>query len=154
MNNHPFSQRLNTFILSWFETYVDYFQVYDKSQFDFSNAEQTFRDFTEHYQTKGTIPMWYDDNENNIFGSTVVNAMFRAWHDYIHVMTDNNFSLEGEINSFKVQSKMLPADWAFEIELLEAEIVGQGIHYTNFPDVIISDQRNFALNYIKNKSKF
>lgn len=149
--NNPFSQRLNSFILSWFDTHKEFFQVYEKSQFDFSDAEQTFREFTEHYQSKGTIPMWYDDNENNIFGSIEVNAKFRAWHDYIHVITDNNFSLIGEIASFNFQKEMIPQDWKFEIELLEAEIVGQGIHYTNNPDVIIGDQRNFALNYIKNK---
>lgn len=152
MNNHPFSVRLNKFILNWFEVNVDLFQVYDKSQFDFSDAEQTFKEFTEHYQKFGTVPMWYDDNKNNIFGSTEVNAKFRAWHDYIHVITDNNFSLEGERNSFNFQKEFLPDDWIFEIELLEAEIVGQGIHYTNFPEVLIQDQRRFALNYIKSKN--
>ena len=151
MNNFPFSHRLNNFVLNWFNVNIDLFQVYDQSQFDFSNAENTFKEFKAHFESKGTIPMWYDDNQCNIFGSTIVNAMFRAWHDYIHVITNNNFSLEGEINSFNFQKEFLPKEWRFEIELLEAEIVGQGIHYTEFPDKPIENQREFALNYIKSK---
>ncbi len=147
MNKHPLSARLNEFILNWFEQNRDLFHVYDKPQFDLSNADASYQYFRDHWASYKTIPMWYDDNEDNIFGSTEVNAKFRAWHDYIHVTTKNDFSLQGEINSFRVQRQALPVTWRWERALMEAEIVGQGMHYSSSNEPIPS-QRMFALNYI------
>ena len=146
-NTHSLSPRLNEFILNWFEQNQDLFTVYDKPQFNLDDADGTFYAFLQHWNTNKTIPMWYDDNQDNIFGSTEVNAKFRAWHDYVHVMTRNDFSLQGEINSYKYQRTFLPMEWSWERMLLQAEIVGQAMHYCSSKEPIAS-QRDFALNYI------
>lgn len=147
------SPRLNAFILDWFEANINLFQVYDKSQFNLSNVEQTFQEFTNHFKEFGTVPMWFDVNQSvNIFGCSEVNSKFRAWHDYMHVITCNGFTIEGEVRTFNRQKRQLPKDWLWEKLLLEAEIVGQGFHYT-FSDKSISNQRAFALQYIGAKIK-
>lgn len=148
MNNHPLSPRLNEFVLNWFEQNKDLFMVYPVPQFNLADADGTFNYFVEHWKIYGKIPMWFDDNQDNIFGSTEVNAKFRAWHDYIHVITKNDFSLQGEINSYKYQREMIPSSWVWERALMQAEIVGQGIYYSSNSEPIPS-QRMFALNYIK-----
>jgi hypothetical protein len=145
---YSLSPRLNTFILKWFEQNSHLFCVYDEPQFRLEDADTSYHAFREHFKKHGTIPMWYDNNEDNIFGSTEVNAKFRAWHDYIHVSSRNDFSLQGEIMSFRIQRRALPVEWRWERALMEAEIIGQGMHYSSSSEVIPS-QRQFALNYIK-----
>lgn len=147
MNNYPFSHRLNNFILRWWTNNASSFQMYDKPQFDLNDAQATFEYFKEHWRLYKTIPMWNDGSECNIFGCPNINAMFRAWHDYMHVVTDNNFTLEGEIRTFNVQKRMIPKHWKLEKLLMQAEIVGQGIWYT-FSNKTIPNQRTFALDYI------
>ena len=146
--NNPFSERLNGFILRWWTNNAQHFKMYDSPQFQLDNAGETFKSFTREWTLNKTIPMWNDGCTNNIFGSAEINAMFRAWHDYMHVTTGNDFTLQGEIKTYKIQVEMLPTHWTYERMLLQAEIVGQGIHYT-FSDKIISDQREFARNYLK-----
>lgn len=144
----PFSQRLNNFILHWWVGNASHFKMYNSPQFQLDNAKETFESFTKEWNLNKTIPMWNDNSKENIFGNAEINAMFRAWHDYMHVVTGNDFTLQGEINTYQIQVEMLPKHWTYERMLLQAEIVGQGIHYT-FSDKIISDQREFARNYLK-----
>ena len=95
--------------------------------------------------------MWYDNNYDTIFANREVNAKFRAWHDWMHIKTNNNFSLEGEKAVYAIQSKMLPKSWQFEKLLLKSEIVGQAEYYSE-NTTPIPDQRKFTLNYIKNEN--
>lgn len=148
----PFSKRLNNFVLNWFEENKDYFEVFSEPQFNLDDADETFIRFKEHWLKTGKIPMWYDDNYDNTFGNREVNAKFRAWHDYMHVITDNDFSLLGEIKTFNKQKRLLPKDWEYERLILRAEIVGQAEHYSKSKEPIKS-QREFATNYIKNLKK-
>lgn len=146
----PFSSRLNQFILDWWERNKHLFSQYSTPQFIPDDADKTFDVFTQHWKQKGTIPMWYDENDDNIFASREVNAKFRAWHDFIHVMTGNDFSLQGEINSYEVQQSFIPREWEWERALMKAEIVGQAEYYTkNGMGSPIPSQREFALNYIE-----
>ena len=144
----PFSPRLNEFISNWFFKNTSYFKFYEEPQFQLDNSKETFESFTREWNSNKTIPMWNDGSDNNVFGNAQVNAMFRAWHDYMHVTTGNDFTLQGEIETYKIQVEMLPKDWVYERMILQAEIVGQGIHYT-FSDKTILDQRAFSRNYIK-----
>ena len=144
----PFSKRLNHFIESWFEANKDKFTVYQESQFNFDNAEETFNLFTEHYRDFKTIPMWYDHNEDNIFADTTVNAKFRAWHDYCHILLSFNFSLSGEIEVYNYQQFLLPLRWMFERKLIYCEIVKQAEHYSSGGKTI-KNQRKFTKKYLK-----
>lgn len=144
----PFSKRLNTFIEEWFEQNKDKFTIYPESQFDFKDIDDTFKRFTDHYREFQTIPMWYDDNKDNIFADTVINAKFRAWHDYMHVLYDFDFSLNGEINTYNEQQKLLPLEWELERKLMYCEIVEQAKHYSSGGETI-KNQRKFTKNYLK-----
>jgi hypothetical protein len=144
----PFSLRLNKFVENWFEQNKDKFVVYPESKFNFSDAGTTFKEFTDHYKEKGTVPMWFDDNEDNTFGSTVVNAKFRAFHDYMHVVTGNDFSLGGEKKVYEIQQAMLPKDWELERQIMYCEIVKQAEHYSKDGAEPIKNQREFTREYL------
>lgn len=146
--NKPFSEKLNRFVYDWWMANKLSFKYYDTPQFQLNNSKETFDSFKAEYILNKTVPMWNDGCTVNIFGSAEINAMFRSWHDFMHVITDNDFTLQGEIETYKVQVEMLPKEWEYERLLLQAEIIGQGIHYS-FSDKTISDQRAFARNYIK-----
>ncbi len=144
----PFSKRFNQFIEDWFEQNKDKFIVYNESQFNFDDIDTTFKLFTDHYREFNTIPMWYDDNTDNIFADTTVNAKFRAWHDYMHIFCGADFSLEGELVVFGAQSVLIPDDWEFERKLMYCEIVKQAEHYTAGVEKI-KNQRKFTKNFLK-----
>ena len=143
----PFSQRLNNFIIEWFEANKDKFKVYQSSQFNLDDADETFKRFSDHYRDYKTIPMWYDNNEDNIFADTTVNAKFRAWHDYLHVIRNADFSLEGEKRVYTYQQSFLPLDWEFEKKLMYCEIVKQAEFYSAGGKKI-ENQREFTRNYL------
>ena len=46
----PFSQRLNQFILDWFESNKNLFTVYESSQFVLEDTQETFLRFKRHYE--------------------------------------------------------------------------------------------------------
>lgn len=143
----PFSKRLNGFVNDWFDKNQDKFTVYQESQFTFGDAENTFKLFAKHYKDHSTVPMWYDDNEDNIFADTRVNAKFRAWHDYNHVILGCDFSLKGEIKTYSHQQSSLPIDWDYERKLMYCEIVKQAEHYSSGGG-IIENQREFTKSYL------
>lgn len=143
----PFSERLNRFIKDWYSLNCEKFRVYDKSQFDFTNIEDTFKRFTKHYKQHNSIPIWYDDNEDNIFGDIKINGKFRAWHDYFHILLNADFTLEGEKKVYEHQQALLPKDWGFERKLMYCEIVKQAEHYSSGGKTI-KDQRLFTKNYL------
>ncbi len=146
-NNVPYSPRLNEFVLDWFSKNAQHFHVYHNFKFDLSNPDKVFQHFTDHWNVHGTIPMWYDDNDDNIFGDREVNAKFRAWHDYMHIVNGFDFSLEGEIKTYHKQQKLLPQMWYWERLLLQSEIIGQGVYYT-FSEKPIESQRQFTMDFI------
>jgi hypothetical protein len=145
----PFSEKLNSFIVDWFENNRDKFSTYEKSQFNFDDVEQTYKDFKDHYDKLGTVPMWFDTNEDNIFGDIEVNAKFRAWHDYYHVLLSKGFSLSDEKEVYEEQQKLLPKDWDFERRLLYCEIVKQAEFYTENKKKKIKNQRKFTKEFLK-----
>lgn len=143
----PFSQRLNSFILKWFEDNEDKFELYSESQFNFNNIDETFKKFTEYYKKYKKIPLWYDNNQDNIFANIVVNGRFRGWHDYCHVLIDADFSLSGEKRVYTYQQSLLPLDWEFERKLMYCEIVKQAEHYSSGGKTI-ENQRYFTRKYL------
>ena len=148
-NNYPFSKQLNEFVEAWFTDNQDKFKEYPSNQFNLDDAEKTFKEFQNHYVVNGTVPMWYDTNEDNIFGCAIVNAKFRAWHDYMHIITNNDFSLNGEKKVYAYQKRMFPESWWWERLLIKSEIVEQAKYYTK-TKVPIPNQREFTLMFIEN----
>lgn len=144
----PFSKRFNQFIEDWFESNKDKFMVSDKSPFNFNDIDSTFKLFTDHYRQFNAITMWYDDNEDNIFADTVINAKFRAWHDYTHVFLNADFTLDKEKEVYLYQSMLLPLDWEYERQLMYCEIVKQAEHYSSGGKTI-KNQRKFTKNFLK-----
>ncbi len=144
----PFSERFNKFILDWHLANGDKFDLYDTKQFDSENIEATYNFYVAHYELKGTIPMWDDQDNRNIFGSSLINSYFRGWHDLVHILNGFKFDFEGEVKSYQVQAKELPEDWYFERQLMFCEIVGQAAHYSAGGEPI-RDQREFTKKHLQ-----
>lgn len=148
----PFSNRLNNFVLDWFEIHKDTFIFTDKDNFDSDNIEATFENHKKIYRETGKIYIWTGCSENTIFGSPEINHKFRAWHDYIHLNYFLGYSIIEESIVCDIQKDMLPVDWIFERKLIECEIRGQA-HYFYLNNKFINNQRLFSSLWIQDSIK-
>jgi hypothetical protein len=48
------------------------------------------------YRARGSIKINVDYSTGTVFGDPTINWLFRAWHDACHLITDGDFSREGE----------------------------------------------------------
>ncbi len=150
--NIPFSNKLNQFIKLWFETHKDTFVFTENDNFDGDNIEATFQSHKKIYKETGKIYIWTGASENTIFGNEKINHYFRAWHDYIHLNYNLGYSITEESIVCNIQRDMLPNEWVFEKELINAEIIGQA-HYFYMNNNFVKNQRLFTANYIDSSIK-
>ena len=150
--NTPYSKRLNNFIKIWFETNKDTFIFTDEDNFDSTNIEATFESHKKTYKETGKIYIWTGESKNTIFGKEKINHYFRAWHDYIHLNYNLGYSITEESIVCNIQRDMLPNEWYFEKELINAEIIGQA-HYYYKNNSFVKNQRLFTSMYLDNSIK-
>jgi hypothetical protein len=144
----PLSTRLNNFLLELHrEKLKRKFTWYDEPKFNPEDINKTFEFYKWHFETNGTVPVWDDGAKDNIFADSVVNGIFRGWHDLLHVQHNLQFTLDDEIKLFDIQVKLLPEDYVYEKYLLFSEIVGQGLMHT-YKDGV-HDQRLFTRDFLK-----
>lgn len=147
--NIPFSNKLNQFVKLWFENHKDTFVFTENDNFDSNDIEATFESHKKIYRETGKIYIWTGESENTIFGNEKINHYFRAWHDYIHLNYNLGYSITEESIVCNIQRDMLPNEWIFEKELINAEIIGQA-HYFYMNNNFVKNQRLFTVNYIDN----
>jgi hypothetical protein len=147
--NIPYSERLNQFIKIWFETHKDIFIFTDEDNFDSNDIEATFESHKKIYRETGKIHIWTGASEGTIFGSEKINHYFRAWHDYIHLNYNLGYSITEESIVCNIQRDMIPNEWHFEKELINAEIIGQA-HYFYMNKDFVKNQRLFTSIYLDN----
>ena len=147
--NVPYSERLNQFIKIWFETNKDTFIFTEDDNFDSEDIKATFEDHKKIYRETGKIYIWKGASENTIFGNEKTNHYFRAWHDYIHLNYNLGYSITEESIVCNIQRDMLPSEWYFEKELINAEIIGQA-HYYYKNNSFVKNQRLFTSMYLDN----
>lgn len=147
-NNIPFSQRLNEWVLNWFDQNKEKFEFTETDEFattDYKNAftlmKERFENTGKIYITIGTAP--------NVFGDSTTHDKFRAWHDYMHIQCNCGFDVGGESIVASVQASKLPDTWLFEKEIIIALICGTNQYYKVHKDYI-KDQRKFVSDYLNN----
>jgi hypothetical protein len=138
-NSWPYSVRLNEFIRQKVENELKIeIQVVGESRDDW----EQLKDSNPLKQTISTIGCG-----NTIFGDPQVNIMFRAWHDYIHITKQLDFSPINEAAVAFIQASELPWDWWYEKQLIIAEVVGQVVNHERTGQ-FNHDQRAFTLNLL------
>ena len=147
-NQFPFSNKLNLFITNWYEQHRDIFIFTDVDSFDQNDIETTFNRMVDTFEKTGKIFIWTGFSENTIFGSAEINHMFRAWHDYTHIVHGLGFSIVDESIVSQIQCDQLPSDWTYQKSLVNCEIVGQA-HYFYMNGEFLNDQRKFTIQYLE-----
>lgn len=148
-NSVPFSERLNSFIIGWFEEHKDTFVFVEEDDFNGDDIEGTFEAHKKRFEDTGKIHIWTGASDGTIFGDPTVNHKFRAWHDYIHIKYDKGYDFIGETMVAQIQKSQLPYDWLIERELIECEIVGQALYFMEHGD-FLQDQRAYTINFLNN----
>lgn len=148
-NETPFSERLNDWLKEWYFENKSKFEFSDKDYFVDMSPKEAFAKMKRDYEVTGIIVIWTGESDNTIFGEPHINHIFRAWHDYIHVTYDQDFSFAGESMVGTIQVHQLPTDWIFEKELLTSEILGQNQYYRQHKE-FVKDQRKFTYDYLQN----
>jgi len=146
--NIPFSEKLNEFIRLWFEARKDTFVFTNEDNFNAEDIEGTFENHKKIYRETGKIHIWTGESDNTIFGDRKINHYFRAWHDYIHLNYNLGYSITEESIVCNIQRDMLPKEWVFEKDLINAEIIGQA-HYFYMNNDFVKNQRLFTANYLE-----
>jgi hypothetical protein len=98
-------------------------------------------------KTTGLV-VWSGASEGTIYGSSLVNYAFRAWHDSLHISLCAGFDLIGESRVANEQARLLQGDGYAAIIL--GEVLGQTQYYLKngfFP----TNQVEFMANYLKGK---
>jgi hypothetical protein len=146
----PFSKRLNDFIRGKAEEIKEHttFLVCGKDDFDENDIEGTFQRHLKRWETDREIQIWTGGSSCTIFGDPHVNALFRFWHDYIHLSRGLGYSLADEIAVAEIQKAELPSHWVLERELIHADVSLQALYHERHKE-FVDDQRKFVYCYLK-----
>lgn len=97
---------------------------------------QSFDQMVAEFELTGRIRINTGFSEGTIFGIPEVNWMFRAWHDYCHLLTGGNFTLWGESLACLEQLAQIHSDASLTDEqretfsqLVTIEVIGQANYY-------------------------
>lgn len=131
--SYPFSNRLNEFIFDFLEKEGIKYTVVDE---DIPESEVLNQD-------PKNLKIWSGGSENTIFGNPETNYAFRAWHDYIHITKQLDFSPLNEARVAFIQAAILPEEWLFERYLILIEVIGQVLHHDAWGE-FVPDQRLFT----------
>lgn len=108
-------------------------------------APSSIDEVIRNYHERGIVTVWSGASDATIFGDASVNYAFRAWHDLTHILTGNNFTLQGETITALHQIATLPQGIA---RIVLIEVIGQASHYFqhgHFP----SNQIHFTMDALK-----
>lgn len=105
----------------------------------------------QNYSETGRITVWSGESEKTVYEDRLVNFAFRAWHDYYHLLTEQDFTLEGEriVCNRQIKDARLPE---YMVNILECDCLAQVEFYYRtgaFP----VDQKSFMLDYLKQRSE-
>ena len=132
-----FSPRLNEYILNLVEALGIKYTVTDE---DLSEADVL-------KQNPKDLKIWSGGSENTIFGDPEVNYAFRAWHDWVHITSQLDFSPLNEARVAFIQAAMLPEEWTFERNLILIEVIWQVLHHDATGE-FVDDQRDFTVHIL------
>lgn len=120
----------------------------------FESERQAYEDLCREYACRKRITVWTGCCDKTIFDDPDINVMFRAWHDWCHIMGGHDFSLEGERQAALMQCEHIKrrygdGDTGRDLcHLIMIEVLGQAqyaeAHGGNFP----VDQMQFTKAYL------
>lgn len=148
-NDTPFSPRLNEWLTYWYNRHKEIFVFVDEDDFDPKDIKGTLQRYIARYNSHKKIVVWCGESDNTIFGEPHINHFFRAWHEYVHITKNQNFSFLGESLVCAMQCGMLPNSWYLERELIYIEIVAQNQFYS-VNKKFVENQRHFCISYMIN----
>lgn len=109
------------------------------------DAPETYAELRARFERYGYIPISGASSQTSIYGSPSTNVLFRVWHDYLHIVYRQDFSVAGEMEIARrhVDELSHPRDKA----LIWADTAGQVEYYRRFGE-FPTDQRAFVLDYL------
>ncbi len=119
------------------------------------NPPSSYDALVAHLDAGKRMVVFDGGSDQTIYASPQVNHAFRAWHDHCHGVGHNDFSIEGEIATWKMQCLHLYLScgrtlrtryWA---QLLHAEVVGQRLYFARHKNYI-HNQRAFVETFLDN----
>lgn len=103
------------------------------------------------YERTGYIRVNVEHSTGTIFGSQTVNWLFRAWHDYCHLVVNAPFDAEGERRAAMEQIRQVwahpglsDAEKTLYSSIIDIEVNGQVEYYQKYND-FPSDQYQFFM---------
>lgn len=97
----------------------------------------------------GSLVVFAGASDSTIYGDPYVNWCFRAFHDYLHISMNAEFSLEGEILVAREHARLIGSDGLGDI--LMAEVKGQ-VEYFAKHGAFPVNQYEFIAGYLKSAS--
>jgi|ERR1700721_1132762 len=87
---------------------------------------ESFEDMRQDWESTGSIRVNTEFSDGTIFGSPSVNWLFRAWHDYCHLLVNAGFDAQGERLAADEQTRQVYAlpGLSESDKLLFARIIG------------------------------
>ncbi len=109
-------------------------------------APETLADVVSHFKDTGKLKIWAGASELTIWGAPEHNWLFRAWHDFGHILSLGQFNAAGESQVCKLQQSQV-ASTSLQ-RALQVEIMGQLQYQTNIGHFPVN-QVEFFINQVK-----
>lgn len=109
------------------------------------HAPTSLAEIVSVYTSTGRLVVWSGASDQTVWQSPEANWLFRAWHDYTHILGMHEFDTDGEIATARRQIAGLDDHAA---QLVWSEIVGQ-LEYFNKFGKFPADQVKYTLNYME-----
>lgn len=115
---------------------------------------------TKFYRKYGIMPVSKSNCDNTIFKDEISNLRFRAWHDYIHILIQAEFTPEGERQVAEIQKIQIRNYFCFTskhlledlVMILDIEVNGQ-VDYHLATGEFPANQKEFFINEYNRRIK-
>lgn len=119
---------------------IDMYQRLMPNGFDTTPDKSKVRSFLavkQWYAETNRVMVWSGESDNTIYGNPAINHCFRAWHDYVHITNDLDFSYQGELAVMEIQKIHARVHYKGKelqtiLDLIEYEIKGQLDYYNEY----------------------
>lgn len=109
-------------------------------------APASLGELVDRWSGLGPVPVSGEHAEHTIWGHPDLNAIFRAWHDSLHVLDAREFDPEGERAIARLHLRICETEG--EREVLWAETEGQSAYFRRW-GVFPRLQRAFVVHSIR-----
>lgn len=108
-------------------------------------APQTIEDVMRSYSETGSIVVWSGGSDSTIYVDPMVNYMFRAAHDMMHIRIGADFTMLGETRVAHAQMGMVGTELG---RIIEIEVIKQAEYFFQTGS-FLDDQVAFTIAQLK-----